>query len=277
MPDGESLNGSFMLLTYRSLVTFGHLILVSLVCALCWVLLLCLWYMMEKIYQSQIAVCCMIAWTILSNSVVWISCCLNFLRVITVSCVNWFGNIHPYGDAPSRTDWIDFDINFGSVEPIRQHLYCMSPEKQKSLDSEVANILQKKTSVPLLSSWLPLAFWFQNRIKLQVSVQIWEKVNLVTKPDSFPLPPMDNCIDQVGSMKFMSKFDLLKGYWQVPLSKRAQEIAVFVTPSGFYWYAVKPFGLRNAPATFQRLINCVVAGLESFSVYLDDLVIYSVT
>lgn len=74
---------------------------------------------------------------------------------------------------------------------------------------------------------------------------------------------MDNCIDQVGSTKFMSKFDLLKGYWQVPLSKHAQEI-VFVTPSGFYSYAVQPFGPRNAPATFKRLINCVVAAVREF-------------
>lgn len=88
-----------------------------------------------------------------------------------MSCVNWYGNIHPFGDAPSHTDWIDFDINFGSVEPIKQHLYRMSPEKQKSLDSEVANMLQKKTPVPSLSSWPPLVFWFQNWIKLQVSVQ----------------------------------------------------------------------------------------------------------
>lgn len=65
-------------------------------------------------------------------------------------------------------------------------------------------------------------------------------------------------MDQVGAAKYVSKFDLLKGYWQVPLSKR-----------------VMPFGLRNAPATFQRLMNRVVAGLAGCAVYLDDLVVYS--
>ncbi len=103
------------------------------------------------------------------------------------------------------------------------------------------------------------------------------KVNSVTKSDSFPLPRMDDCIDQVGAAKFVSKFDLLKGYWQVPLSKRAQEISAFVTSSGLYSYKVMPFGLKNAPATFQRLMNRVVSGLKGCAVYLDDLVVYSDT
>lgn len=83
---------------------------------------------------------------------------------------------------------------------------------------------------------------------------------------------MDNCVDQVGSARFISKFNLLKGYWQVPLSQRAQEISAFVTPAGLYSYRVMPFGLRNAPATFQHMMNKVVGDLEGCAVYLDDVV-----
>lgn len=89
----------------------------------------------------------------------------------------------------------------------------------------------------------------------------FRKVNSVTKPDSFPLPRMD-CIDQVGPVKSVSKFDLLKGYWQVPLSIHAREIAAFITPKGLYSYKVMPFGLRNSPATFQCLMNHVVGDME---------------
>lgn len=88
---------------------------------------------------------------------------------------------------------------------------------------------------------------------------------------------MDDCIDQVGSAKFVSKLDLLKGYWQVPLSNRACEIAAFVTPRGLYSYSVMPFGLRNAPARFQRLMNHVIGDMQGCAVYLDDVVIYSDT
>ncbi len=103
----------------------------------------------------------------------------------------------------------------------------------------------------------------------------FRKVNSVTKPDSYPLPRLDDCIDQVGSASFVTKLDLLKGYWQVPLSQRAREISAFVTPDHFGQYKVMAFGMRNAPATFQRLVNKVLEGVTGCEAYLDDLVIYS--
>ena len=95
------------------------------------------------------------------------------------------------------------------------------------------------------------------------------------KPDCHPLLRIDDCIDQTGSAQFVSKFDLLEGYWQVPLSKHAQEISAFVTPDGLYQYTVMPFGMQTTPATFQRMINLVVSGLEGYAAYIDDAVIYS--
>ena len=84
-------------------------------------------------------------------------------------------------------------------------------------------------------------------------------------------------MDRIGSARFVSKIDLLKGYWQIPLSERAKEISAFVTPDSFLQYTVLAFGLRNAPASFQRLVNHILAGVSNCEAYLDDLVIYSVT
>jgi len=103
----------------------------------------------------------------------------------------------------------------------------------------------------------------------------FRKVNNVTKPDSYPLPRMEDCIDQVGSASFVNKIDLLKGYWQVPLTSRAKEVSAFVTPDNFLQYTVMAFGMRNAPATFQRLVNIVLSGLSGCAAYLDDIVVYS--
>ncbi len=61
---------------------------------------------------------------------------------------------------------------------------------------------------------------------------------------------MEDCVDRVGSATFVSKLDLLKGYWQVPLTPRAAKISAFVTPDNLLQYNVMAFGLRNAPATF---------------------------
>ena len=69
--------------------------------------------------------------------------------------------------------------------------------------------------------------------------------------------------------------DLLKGYWQVTLTDRAKQISAFVTPDGLYQYRVMPFGLKNAPATFQRMINQLTGRIEGCEAYIDDVVVYS--
>ena len=86
---------------------------------------------------------------------------------------------------------------------------------------------------------------------------------------------MDDCIDKVGNARYVTKFDLLKGFCQVPLTDRAKDISAFVTPDGLYQYKVMPFGMKNSPATCQRLINKVIAGLHECEAYTDDIIIYS--
>ena len=89
------------------------------------------------------------------------------------------------------------------------------------------------------------------------------------------MPRIADCIDQIGNAKFVSKFDMLKGYWQVPLTQRAHEISAFATPSILYQCKVMPFGMKNAPATFQRMINKLVRDIDRYEGYIDDVVIYS--
>ena len=103
----------------------------------------------------------------------------------------------------------------------------------------------------------------------------FRKVNAVTVPDSFPLPCMEDCVDNVDSAVCVTKLDLLKGYWQVPLTPRAFNISAFVTPDHFLQYRVMAFGMRNAPANFQRLMNTVLADVQKCNAYLDDVVVYS--
>ena len=138
-------------------------------------------------------------------------------------------------------------------------------------------MLENGIAEPCSSSWSSPCLLVPKSDNTPRFCSDFRKVNNVTKPDSFPLPRMDDCVDQVGSAQFVSKFDLLKGYWQVPLSQRACEIAAFITPTGLYSYTVMPFGLRNAPATFQRLMNRVIGNLQGCAVYLDDVVVYSDT
>jgi len=83
---------------------------------------------------------------------------------------------------------------------------------------------------------------------------------------------VEDCIDKIGSAEFVAKFDLLKGYLQVPLTTWAKGNNL-----GFFQYRVMLFGLENAPATFQRMIYQVLAGLVGCDGYIDDIIIFSGT
>ena len=98
----------------------------------------------------------------------------------------------------------------------------------------------------------------------------YRKVNSVTKTDTFPIPQFDDCIDNIGQAKYVTKFDLLKGFWQIPLTNRAKEFSAFVTLNELYQYKVMLFGMKNSPATLQRLVNSLIFNLPGCKAYIDD-------
>ncbi len=90
------------------------------------------------------------------------------------------------------------------------------------------------------------------------------------------MPSVDYVIAQLGGARFLSKLDLLKGFHQVPLTEDSKPLTAFSCILGKFHYKVMPFGLKNAPATFQLLMQTVLRGLEVFSLaYIDDIVIFS--
>ena len=103
----------------------------------------------------------------------------------------------------------------------------------------------------------------------------FKAVNVITRCDSYPIARIEYCIDKIGQAKYVSKFDLLKGFWKVLLTERAKRVSAFATLDGVYQYPVIPFGMRNSPATFQKLINRVIFGLTGCEAYIDDLVLHS--
>ena len=182
-----------------------------------------------------------------------------------------------FPDTPSRTDQVLHDVDVGSATPIKQHPYRVNPLKLEIMRKEVAYMLENDLIEASSSEWSSPCVLVPKPDGTYRFCTDFRQVNKVTKSDSYPIPRVDDCVDRVGNAKFVSKLDLLKGYWQVPLTTRAKEISAFATPDGLYQYKVMPFGMKNAPATFQRLINTVISGLEGCSAYIDDVVVYSDT
>lgn len=167
------------------------------------------------------------------------------------------------------------DIEIERSAPIRQHPYRVNPVKREIMKEEVKYLLDQGLAVHSSSPWSSPCILVPKPDGTYRFCTDYRKVNSITKPDSFPMPRMEDCIDRVGGARLVTKLDLLKGYWQVPLTARASEISAFVTPDDFLNYTVMAFGMRNAPATFQRLMQKVLSGVKSCEVYLDDVVVYS--
>lgn len=105
----------------------------------------------------------------------------------------------------------------------------------------------------------------------------YRKLNQVTKKDAFPLPRIEDSLTSLTQSAWYSTLDLASGYWQVRVEEEDREKTAFTTPFGLFEWDRMPFGLCNAPATFQRLMQRCLGGqlMESTLVYLDDVIVYS--
>ncbi|KAJ1184471.1 hypothetical protein NDU88_001277 [Pleurodeles waltl] len=136
--------------------------------------------------------------------------------------------------------------------------------------SDSLTLTQRGDCYELLEQFFPLC-----EARTQVLCGL-RGLNSVTLTDAHPIPRADELVDRLGAAKFLSTFDLTSGYWQIGLTEGAKERSAFSTPDGHYQFRVMPFGLKNAPATFQWLVNGVLAGKDAYSAaYLDDIAVYS--
>jgi hypothetical protein len=104
----------------------------------------------------------------------------------------------------------------------------------------------------------------------------FRKLNYVTIGDSFPIATISEILDTLGKSKYFSTIDCASGFFQVPVKVEDQAKTAFSTSEGYFQYKRKPFGLKGAPATFQRLMTTVLSGIQGIKclVYLDYVVVF---
>ena len=164
--------------------------------------------------------------------------------------------------------------------PLRQPYRRQNPAVRREEITQVQQMLSSNVIRPSNSPWAsPVVMVRKKDGSLRFCVD-FRQLNAATIKDAHPLPRIDDLLDALHGAKWFSTLDLKSGYWQVPISEQDKEKTAFRTSSGqLFEFNQVPFGLCNAPATFSRLMDRVLAGLhwETCLFYLDDIIVFSST
>lgn len=189
------------------------------------------------------------------------------------------------GDKISCTSIIKHEIKIPeSAQPIFQRPYRLPYSQKTEIEKQVKQLEKDNIITPSDSPWnvpllvIPKKSDASGENKYRVVVN-FRKLNSITIGDAFPMPDVTTILDQLGKARYFTCLDMASGYHQVPIHPQDKQKTAFSTDSGHYEFQRMCFGLKGAPATFQRLINRVLQGINGFKafVYLDDIVVISTT
>ena len=176
-------------------------------------------------------------------------------------------------DQFGKTNVITHAIDTGEATPIKQRFYRTSYNNQQFIKEEIDRLLKTGLIKPSKSQWTsPVVVVEKKNGKKRLCVD-YRKLNNVTKRDHYPLPRIDDMLETLQGSQWFASLDLASGFWQVELEPKDREKTTFITRFGTYEFNVMPFGLCNAPATFQRLMDTVLRDIlwQYAIVYVDDI------
>ncbi|UYV67231.1 K02A2.6-like, partial [Cordylochernes scorpioides] len=176
-----------------------------------------------------------------------------------------------------RTNLAKHRIDTEDAKPIKHKPYMVSPKERDIIKEQIDEMLTEGIIRPSSSPWsFPVILVKKRDGKYRFCVD-YRKLNNVTVKDVYPIPRIDEVMDTLQGSIYFSAIDLRSGYWQVEVEERDKEKTAFTTAHGLYEFNVLPFGLCNAPATFERNMENMLGNLrwQICLCYLDDVIIYS--
>ena len=178
-----------------------------------------------------------------------------------------------------KTGIIKHTIDTGDNKPIRQRAYRTSPKEKEIIKTEVDKMLERGIIRRSNSPWAsPVVLIKKKNGEIRFCID-YRRLNSITRKDSHPLPRIDDLLETFEGSQWFTTLDLASGYWQIQMEEKDKEKTAFITHEGLYEFNVMPFGLCNAPATFQRLMHMVYGNLifTKAPVYIDDTNVHSKT
>ena len=178
-----------------------------------------------------------------------------------------------------RTSLVKHSIDTGDHPPIKQQPRRTPFVRREKISKLIDEIQQSGVMQPSASAWASPIVIVPKKDGTSRFCVDFRRVNAVTKKDVYPLPRIDDILDTLGGAQYFSTLDLSSGYWQIELDPVTRDKTAFTSHYGLYEFIRMPFGLCNAPATFQRLMQVVLRGIEGkfCFVYIDDILVCSKT
>ena len=182
-------------------------------------------------------------------------------------------------DNLGRTDVVKHNIKTGDATPIKQPPRRLPVHRRNEVDKLVDDMLERGVIEPSSSPWASGVVLVKKKDGTTRFCVDYRRLNDVTLKDAYPLPRIDDMLDSLSGASWFSTLDLCMGYWQVEMEPSDKPKTAFTTRKGLYQFKVMPFGLCNAGATFERLMETVLSGLnwEICLIYLDDIIVISKT
>ncbi|GMF47149.1 unnamed protein product [Phytophthora fragariaefolia] len=153
------------------------------------------------------------------------------------------------------------DIDVGGAAPVTQRVRRIAPQFREKLSDLIKSLLSAKMITPSTSPWAsPIVIIIKkNGVDIRLCID-YRLVNSLTQLMVYPMPMINDLLEDLDKVLWYCSLDMASGFWVVSMTKRARKISAFITPFGIFEWTRMPFGLKNAPQIYQRLIDNALYG-----------------
>lgn len=199
---------------------------------------------------------------------------------VTEICQNFEDIFSLSNDNLSTNNFYDQKIHLSDDRPVYTRNYRIPQAHKSEIEKQVNDMLRQDIIEHSFSPYNSPLLLVPKKNAIDINgwrlVVDFRQINKKVISDTFPLPRIDEILDQLGRARFFTVLDLKSGFYQIEIEPSSRQFTAFSTGNGHYQFKRLPMGLKISPNSFQRMVTIAMSGLtpESCFLYVDDLVVF---